>query len=161
MPMRYAAVIIVCLFTFICLCGCSNFSETHSTLDVDLSQTVKLQVLYNEHIYNTKVSYDGQNMHMSFEDDDAPYNGTQVKINSQSYNISYMDMKFHGELKSLVTSFMPVIVYNSFGGKSILHFEEYDVNSECYILSQNASGCFLEYSAYTKNNEIYLYLEIK
>lgn len=132
------------------------------TSEVDFSVVQKMQITYNECIYNTTLVLNESNLTIDFIDGENLLCGANVLLTENKYEINYMDMAFRGEKTQLVTAFLPCIIYNfifSFEDKIIL--DSYDKERECFYLKKNVNGYFITLECYeTDDNKLYS-MEIK
>ncbi len=130
--------------------------------EVDFSEPQKVQVSFNEHIYDTVVVFSGAKLEVNFCNEKDLVNGAYVSINKQSYKITYSDMVFEGETQTLTDSFLPYIIYEFFSSfENEIILDSYDKEKDCYSVNSNINSYFITLEAYEKNDNISYSMEIK
>lgn len=133
-----------------------------STSEVDFSVPVKIQISFNEHIYDTIVVLKNSNFEINFTNEKDLLDGAYICFSENKYRITYKDMVFKGELSELNNSFLPSLVYKfiiSFEGKLLL--DDYDDLRECYYKKENINGYFILFECYEREEEKFYSIEIK
>lgn len=137
-----------------------NIFQSYS--EVDFATPQKVQVLFDERIYDTTVVLNNSKLEVNFNDENDLLDGAYVCLSADSYRITYRDMVFAGEKTSLTSSFMPCIIYNfifSFEDKIILN--AYDKQRDCYYIKKSVNGYFVSLECYLKDGRNFYSMEIK
>lgn len=132
------------------------------TSEVDFSTPLKVQISFNEHIYNTTLVLKDCKFEMNFIDEKDLLDGAYVCLSEISYKITYKDMAFNGEKSDLTSSFLPCIIYsffNSFNGEIV--FDSYDKERESFFVKRNINGYFIVLECYEGDNSKFYSMEIK
>lgn len=130
--------------------------------EVDFTTPQKLQISFNDHIYDTVVVLNNERLEINFSNEKALLDGAYVCLTDTDYKIAYKDMSFCGDSSELSPAFLPCIIYsflNSFEEGLLL--ESYDEIRECYYVKKEVDGYFLSFECYEKNDDSYYSLEIK
>lgn len=133
-----------------------------SSPEVDFSTPQKVQISYNEQIYDTTIVLNDSKLEINFTNEKILIGGAYVSLTDKTYRITYKDMMFNGEISDLTTSFLPCIIYNflfSFEEKILL--DSYDKEKECYYLKKNVNGYFITFECYENEDENFYCIEIK
>lgn len=133
-----------------------------STSEVDFSIPQKVQISFNEHIYDTTIVLNGSKLEINFVNEKDLINGAYVCLTEKGYKITYLDMLFEGEKASLTSSFLPCVVYSfltSFDEKIIL--DNYDKVRQCYYIKRSIGGNFIILECYENDDNKYYSMEIK
>ncbi len=148
---------------------CLNFNSCkipenilQSSSEVDFLIPQKVQVSFNEHIYDTTIVLNDSTLEMNFIDEKDLMNGAYVSITEKTYKITYKDMVFEGENSDLATSFLPCVIYDfvfSFQDEIIL--DSYNKERECYFVKRGINGYFITLECYETNDNKFYSMEIK
>lgn len=142
-----------------------SFSENilQSSSEVDFSIPRKVQIKFNENIYNTLIFYNNSKLEINFEKENNIMSDAFVCITGDSYKILYKDMTFTGEKSFLTTSFLPCIIYSFFNSfESNIVLDTFDKDRNCHYTKRNIDGYFVVLEGYEKEAEPIIYsLEIK
>lgn len=133
-----------------------------SSSEVDFSTPEKVQISYNERIYDTTIVFTKPKLEMNFINEKELMNGAYVCLNDNEYKITYKDMVFEGEKSALTNSFLPCTVYSflsSFEGVIVL--DNYDNERQCYYIKKNVDGNFVVFECYINNESNFYSMEIK
>lgn len=162
--LRFHSLCLIFLFLFCTTLNSCKIPENilQSSSEVDFSTPQKVQITFNEHIYDTTIVYNKSKLEVNFTNDKDLLSGAYVCLVDGVYKITYKDMAFNGNISELSHSFLPGIIYNF-----ILSFEEkilldaFDKSQECYFLKKNVNGYFITLECYeTEDNKFYS-MEIK
>jgi hypothetical protein len=133
-----------------------------SSSDVDFSTPQKVQISFNECIYDTTIVLNNSRFEINFINEKNLINGAYVCLTETEYKIIYKDMVFDGEMNSLTNSFLPCVIHSflrSFGGTILL--DNYDKQRQCYFAKKTVNGYFITLECYeTDVGKIYS-MEIK
>ena len=141
------------LLVFLLSSSCSVVNETS---DVDFSENKKIQVSYNNLVFDAEIEFADETLVFKYLD--VPDSVISVELNSESYKIAYKEMVFDGEAKSLPDVFLPKIIYVFFQSQgSVLSFSDFDKESNCYALSFECLNRNLLFESYKNLNEGYSY----
>ena len=155
-------VLFVLVF-FIILSSCKAPDNIlKSSSEVDFSTQKKVQILFNEHIYDTTIVFNNSKLEINFDNKKDLTNGACICVENSNYKITYKDMVFKGETDDLLDTFLPCILYDflvSFGNE--ICFEEYDKDRECFYLKKNINGHFVLFECYETENSASYSIEIK
>ncbi len=133
-----------------------------SSSEVDFSIPQKVQIYFNEQIYDTTIVLNNSKLEINFTNEKDLIGGTYVSLTEKNYRITYMDMIFNGEKSELAPSFLPLIIYDfifSFEEKILL--DSYDNEKACYYSKKNVNGYFITFECYEKEDEKFYSVEIK
>ena len=133
-----------------------------SSSDVDFSTPQKVQISYNEHIYDTNIVFNTSKLEINFLNEKDLINGACIFLSENKYRITYKDMFFEDERTSLTNSFLPCVIYSflsSFEGTILL--ENYDKERQCYFVKRNVNGYFIIFECYETDTEKIYSMEIK
>lgn len=157
----------LCLIFLLLFCVALNSCKVPGNIlqrssEVDFSTPQKVQISFNENIYNITVVLNGSKLEINYIDEKDLMSGAYVCLTDKNYKMTYKDMVFNGEKTSLTNSFLPCIIYNfifSFEDKIIL--DSYDKEQQCYSIEKNVNGYFITFECYeTESDKIYS-MEIK
>lgn len=154
----------VFVFLFCLTLNSCKISENilQGTSEVDFSIPQKLQISFNEHIYDTTIVYNNYELEMNFSDEEDLLDGAFVSLTDRDYKITYKDMAFKGNSSELSHSFLPCVIYNfllSFDDEIIL--DSYDKKRECHYVKKEINGYFIVLECYEKENNKAYSMEIK
>ncbi len=130
--------------------------------EVDFTTPQKLQVSFNDHIYDTTVVMNNTRLEINFSNEKDLLDGAYVCLTENSYKITYKDMVFNGDISELSDSFLPYIIYNfllSFEEKILL--DTYDKSRECYYIKKSVNGYFVTLESYESDSKKFYSMEIK
>ncbi len=130
--------------------------------EVDFSTPQKVQISFNEHIYDTTIVLNDSKLEINLTNEKDLLNGAYVCLTNSSYKITYKDMAFNGGISELSSSFLPCVIKNflySFENKIIL--DSYDKERQCYYIKKNVSGYFVTLECYEYNDNKFYSMEIK
>lgn len=133
-----------------------------STSDVDFSTPQKVQIYFNEQIYDTTLVLNNSKLEINFTNEKDLIGGAYVSLTENSYKITYKDMVFSGEKSELAPSFLPLIIYDfifSFEEKILL--DSYDKEKEWFYLKKNINDYFITLECYEANDKKLYSMEIK
>ena len=157
----------LCLIFLLLLCVSFNSCKVsenilHSTSDVDFSEPKKVQISFNEHIYDATIVFNDSKLEINFINDKDIISGAYVCLTENNYKITYKDMSFKGEVSALSPSFLPCIIYKfivSFDDSVLL--DSYDKERNCYFVKSNINGYFILLECYEAEKERFYSIEIK
>ena len=155
---------LIFLFLFFVVFNLCKLPENiiQSSSEVDFSIPQKVQVSFNEHIYDTTIVFNNSKLQVNFTNQKDLLDGAYVCLTEKNYKITYKDMVFNGDISELTDSFFPYVIYNfiySFENKVLL--DSYDKQRECYFIKKNIDGYFVNFECY-KSDKTELYsIEIK
>ncbi len=161
---KYKSLCLIFLLLFCLVLNSCQFPENilQSSSEVDFSTSKKIQVDFNEAVYNITAVFNNSKLEINFIDEKDLMDGAYVSLTEKSYKITYKDMVFHGERSSLTDSFLPCVFYSfltSFETGVIL--DSYDKERSCYSTKKNINGYFITFECYeTADNKFYS-MEIK
>ena len=137
------AVIIATLLLF-SLCSCNSYNNT---AEVDFKEPKAVQISYNGLVLNASVCFNDNTMHFVYED-----NNINVIINSDFYDVEYMNLTYNGNTEELPENFLPLIVYKFFcsHGSSFI-IENFNKETSSYTLNENISNYFLNFECFIKD----------
>ncbi len=130
--------------------------------EVDFSTPQKVQISYNEHIYDTVIVFKNAKVEVNFITEKDLMSGAYVSLNPESYKITYKDMVFEGSISNLSDSFLPCVVYSflsSFEGDIVL--DSYDKEKNCHYTKRNINNYFVVLESYEKDGITNYSMEIK
>ena len=78
-----------------------------SSSEVDFSTPQKVQISFNEQIYDTVVVLNNTKLEIDFTNKKNLIDGAYVSLTEKTYKITYKDMVFSGEKSDLTDSFLP------------------------------------------------------
>lgn len=133
-----------------------------STSEVDFSTPQKVQISFNEHIYDTTIVLNSPKLEVNFINEKDLLGGAYVLLTENNYKITYKDMVFNGEISELTDSFLPRVIYNfifSFEDKIIL--DSYDKERGCYFVKKDINGYFVTFECYETADKKFYSMEIK
>ena len=160
--MQKLCVIFLLLYCFT-LNSCKlteNIIQT--TSEVDFSVPQKVQITYNEHIYDTTISFENLKLVVKFTNEKDLLNGACVSMDKAHYKIVYNGMVFEGASSDLNQAFLPSVIYSLFESfEEVVLFDSFDKDRECYYIKKNINGSFITFERYkTESSDIYS-IEIK
>ncbi|MGN0526674.1 MAG: hypothetical protein ACI4IF_04495 [Acutalibacteraceae bacterium] len=134
-------VVIIAILLVASLCSCNNYNKP---AEVDFTEPKSVQISYNGLILNATVSFNDNTMHFVYDD-----NNTSVIINSDFYDIEYMNLTYNGTTEEIPENFLPLIVYKFFysHGSSFI-IEKYNKETSSYILQESISDCFFDFECF-------------
>ncbi len=137
-----------------------NILQSYS--EVDFSTPQKVQISFNEHIYDTTIVLNTSKLEINFINEKDLISGAYICLTENKYKITYKDMAFEGERNSLTNSFLPCVVYSflsSFGETIVL--DNYDKERECYNIKKNINSYFVSLECYETDDNKFYSMEIK
>ncbi len=157
----------LCLIFLLLFCLTFNsckISENilQSSSEVDFSIPQKVQISYNEHIYDTVIVFKNSKLEMNFKNEKDLMNGAYISLDSENYKITYSNMAFEGSASELSDTFLPCIVYcyiSSFDSGMV--FESFDEQKGCYYIKKDINSYFVVLEAYNKDDKVTYSMEIK
>ncbi len=157
----------LCLIFLILFCTTLNSCKIpknilQSTSEVDFSTSQRVQISFNEHIYDSCVVLKNSKLEINFIDEKDLLDGAYICLSEDSYKITYKDMVFNGSFSELTPAFLPCVIYNflfSFEGKIIL--DSYDKERLCYYVKKNINGYFVTFECFENNGDKHYSMEIK
>lgn len=132
------------------------------TSEVDFSTPQRVQIYYNEQIYDTTVALNNSKLEINFTDEKNLLGGAYASLTEKAYKITYMGMAFNGEKSELASSFLPLAVYDfitSFEGKILL--DTYDKGRECFYIKKSVNEYFITLECYENEDKKFYSMEIK
>ena len=132
------------------------------TSDVDFSTPLKVQISFNDHIYDATIVFKNAKFEMNFMDEKDLFDGAYICLSENSYKITYNGMVFNGKKCDLTSSFLPCIVYsfiNSFEVNIVL--DSYDKERESFFVKRNINGYFTVFECYETSGNKFYSMEIK
>ncbi len=160
----FRRIVIVSVILFVlCLSACGKIPDAlQFSSEVNFSEPEKVQISFNDHIYDTEVIFSDSELIMNFCGDNDLFKGACVSITEENYKITYSDMIFEGDTKSLMNSFLPCIVYKFFNSfESGIILDSYDKEKGCYRIDTNLDNFFVTLEAYENNDKISYSMNIK
>lgn len=165
--MRWFKTPSLCFVFLILFCTILNSCKISGNIlqgssEVDFSTPQKLQVSFNEHIYDTTIVFKNSKLEINFSNEKDLLDGAYVCLTENSYKITYKDMVFNGDISGLSDSFLPCIIYNfllSFEEKILL--DTYDKSCECYYIKKSVNGYFVTLESYESGSKKFYSMEIK
>lgn len=146
-----------------------NFSSCKSSenifqraSEVDFSTPQKVQISFNEHVYDTTIALNNSKLEINFINEKDLINGAYISFKEENYKLTYKDMVFAGVISDLSPSFLPCVIYEfifSFEDKILL--DSYDKERECYFLKREINGFFIIMECYEAADEKIYSMEIK
>lgn len=133
-----------------------------SSSEVDFSTPQKVQISFNEQLYDTTIVLNNSKLEINFINEKNLIGGAYVSLTEKNYKITYKDMVFSGEKSQLATSFLPLVIYDfifSFQEKILL--DTYDKDRECFYLKKNVNGYFVTLECYEADDKKLYSMEIK
>lgn len=133
-----------------------------SSSEVDFSTPQKVQISFNEHIYDTTIVFDKSKLEVNFSNKKDLLDGAYVCLTEKNYKITYMDMVFNGDISELTDSFLPCVIYSfilSMENQVLL--DSYDKERECYFKKKNVNGYFVNLECYKSDENEFYSMEIK
>lgn len=133
-----------------------------STSEVDFSTPQKVQISFDEHIYDATIVLNNSKFEMNLNNEKALLEGAYICLTENSYKITYKEMVFVGSISDLTQSFLPFIIYDF-----LLSFEEsilldsYDKDRECFYVKKDIKGYFVTLECYKHNENTIYSMEIK
>ena len=130
--------------------------------EVDFSVPHKVQIAYNEHIYDTAIAFKNSRLEINFINEKELLGGAFVSLDKEAYKITYKNMVFEGSASDLNQSFLPCLIYallDSFNGPIV--FDCFDEVRECYYVKKNIQGYFVTLECYKTENVESFSIEIK
>ncbi len=130
--------------------------------EVDFSTPQKLQISFNEHIYDTTLVLNNSKLEINFSNEKDLLDGAYVCLTEKDYKITYKDMIFNGSNSELSHSFLPNIIYSfilSYEDKITL--EVFDKKRECYYTKKEINGYFVTLDCYEVGERKFYSMEIK
>ena len=133
-----------------------------STSEVDFSIPQKVQISFNEHVYDTTIILSSSKFEMNFVNEKDLINGAYISLTEKNFKITYKDMVFNGEKTLLTNSFLPCVIYSFLSSfeKAII-LDTYDKERECYYVKRNVNGYFVTLECYETDDNKYYSMEIK
>lgn len=150
----------LCLFVFNSCKIAENIIQSSS--EVDFSTPQKVQISFNEHIYDTTIVFDKSKLEVNFSNEKDLLDGAYVCLTEKNYKITYMDMVFNGDISELTDSFLPCVIYSfilSMENQVLL--DSYDKERECYFIKKNVNGYFVNLECYKFDENEFYSMEIK
>lgn len=132
------------------------------TSEVDFSTPQKVQISFNEQIYDTILVSNSSTLEINFTNEKSLIGGAYVCLTEKNYKLTYKDMIFMGEKSQLETSFLPLIIFDflfSFEEKILL--DTYDKDRDCFYIKKNVNGYFITLECYENNGKKLYSMEIK
>lgn len=157
----------LCLVFLILFCITLNSCKLpqnilQGTSEVDFSTPQKLQISFNEHIYDTTIVLNNSKLEINFSNEKDLLDGAYVCLTEKDYKITYKDMIFNGSISELSHSFLPNIIYKFiFSFEDNVLLETYDKNRECYYIKKSVNGYFVTLECYEKDDSKFYSMEIK
>ncbi len=128
--------------------------------DVDFSKTYSVQITFNECVYNSEFSFDGDRLSFAYCDINENKDDIVTQINNSEYTVLYEDMVFTGEFADLPDAFLPKIIYNFFRvNGSVVTFTEYDYDNFSGVYETDISGNFFKFEMF-RNSENSLFFSL-
>ena len=157
----------LCLIFLLLFCTTLNSCKISGNIlqgfsEVDFSAPQKVQISFNEHIYDTTIVLTNTRLEINLVNEKDLLNGAYVCLTEKSYKITYKDMVFNGSFSELNNSFLPCIIYNfilSFEDEIL--FDAYDKQRECYYVKKNVNGYFVTLECYETDDNVFYSMEIK
>lgn len=162
---KLKSLCILFLFVFCLVLSSCEIPENilQSSPDVDFSTPQKVQISFNEHIYDTTIVFKDSELDISFINHKDLLNGAHINISSQNYKISYNEMVLEGDTKTLTSSSLPIVVFSflsSFENGIIL--DSFDKEGGFHYTKKSVNDCFIVLEAYEKEDNTLIYsMEIK
>ncbi len=134
-----------------------------SVPEVDFSTPENVQILFNEHIYDSTIIYKNSKAEINFINENDLLNGAYASVNSKKYKILYNDMVFEGDKDSLSDSSLPVVIYDFFSSfENGIILDSYDKERDCYYTKKIINNYFIVFESYEKEDATPIYsIEIK
>ena len=157
----------LCLFFLILFCITLNSCKISGNLlqgfsEVNFSTPQRVQISFNEHIYDTTIVLNNSKLEMNFDNEKDLMSGAYICLTEKLYKITYKDMAFEGERSSLTNSFLPCVVYSFFSSfEDSIVLDNYDKERECYYIKKNIDGYFITLECYKTNDNKFYTIEIK
>ncbi len=129
---------------------------SHKFSDVDFSKRKKIQITYNELIYNADIQFNGRELVFEYCGDAELICGTRVTVDSDTYNIYHSGMTFDGVSGDLPSVFLPTVIYNLFADKgSVIRLESFNEDKSCFYSSFSVNEHFITVELYEgeENNQ--------
>ena len=130
--------------------------------EVDFTTPQKLQISFNDHIYDTTVVMNDKRLEINFSNEKDLLSGAYVCLTENAFKMTYKDMAFGGSTSELLQTFLPCIIYSfliSYDDKIVM--ESYDEKRECYYLKKEVNGYFVNLECYENNGNEFYSMEIK
>ena len=130
--------------------------------EVDFTTPQRLQVSFNDHIYDTVVVLNNEKLEINFSNEKDLLSGAYVCLTENAFKMTYKDMAFGGSSSELSQTFLPCIIYSfliSYDDKILM--ESYDEKRECYYLEKEVNGYFVNLECYENNGNEFYSMEIK
>ena len=161
---KYQSLCLIFLVLFSLVLNSCQFAENilQSSSEVDFSFPKKIQVDFNEAVYNITAVFNNSKLEINFIDEKDLMDGAYVSLTDKSYKITYKDMAFQGERSSLTDSFLPCVLYSfltSFEKGVVL--DSYDKERKCYSTKKNINGYFITFECYETDDNKFYSMEIK
>lgn len=152
-------LLLICVF----FCSCELTENIlQSTSAVDFCVPQKVQISFDEHIYDTTIIFSDTKLEMNFDNEKDLLNGVHVCLTENDYRITHTDMVFEGEKSSLTNSFLPCVVYSFFTSlDERIFLDNYDKTRQCYFVKRSIGGYFITLECYDTNGQKYYSMEIK
>ncbi len=161
---KYQSLCLMFLLVFCVMFNSCKIPENilQNSSEVDFSTPQKVQISYNENIYDVTIVINTSKLEVNFINEKDLISGACICLSENKYKITYKDMVFNGERTSLTNSFLPCVIYSfltSFG--EIIVLDNYDKERECYYVKKNINGNFVTLECYEADNDKFYSLEIK
>ncbi len=161
MTIRRALSGILIVFTFLVFSSCKFNDLSVRSADVDFSDNIKAQVLFNDTLYNTVLSYKDGCFQINFSDENSLLGGMYIRLTEKDYKITYGDMSFSGAAECFTENTMVSVLYDMMKSYSgVISFSEYNPDNKCYTLGTTINNSFVDMEAYFSDGEAFLSIEI-
>lgn len=157
----------LCLIFLLLFCTVLNSCEIpgnilQSSSEVDFSTPQKVQISFNEHIYDTIIVFNASKLEINFINEKDLINCAYVCLTENKYKINYKDMVFDGERASLTNSFLPCLIYGFiFPFEDVILLDFYNKERECFYIKKNVNGYFVTLECYEADDKNIYSMEIK
>lgn len=161
-PKSLVSILLLVNLIFLSSCVLPQTSGIQGVTEVDFSSTRKVQITFNEHIYDISVVYCNGKLELNFINEKDLIGGAYVSISSDSYKITYSDMVFEGETDSLSESFLPKIVYSFISSsQGAVVLDSFDEDKNCSFVTRDIDGYFVTLEAYKTDDNLTFAFVIK
>ncbi len=158
----------LCVIFFIMFCSILTSCEMsenilQSSSEVDFSAPQKVQISFNDRIYDTTIMHKDSETAINFINKNDLLNGACVRLDGQKYKIFYNEMIFQGDTSALSSSSLPCVIYAFFSSfDNVVVLDSHDKEKECYYVKKIVGEYFVVLEAYEKDDKTLIFsMEIK